>query len=72
MKDKTLREVLFGSGAKMTKPVTRTQGIEFPVSKDGEKYRKYTYRKDDGFVLYLIEMIEKLEERIGVLEKKKK
>lgn len=72
MKDTTIREILFGSGVKLEKPIDRSQIITYPIAKNGERYRSYQYRKDDGFILCLIEMIEKLEERIGKLEVAKK
>lgn len=72
MKDKTLRAILFGDTAKLTKPTERSQKLEIPAAKYGEKYRRYEYRKDDGFILTLIEMIERLEDRVSALESKKR
>lgn len=72
MKDKTIREILFGVGSTVNKPKGRSSTMTFGAAKDGEKYRRYNYRNDDGFILTLIEMIEALEDRIKLLEKKKK
>lgn len=71
IKDKTLRAVLFGDTVELEFPKTRSQRITFPMAKDGDKDRTYAYRKDDGFILTLIEMIEKLEARVEALEKSK-
>jgi len=72
MKDKTLREVLFGSSIKMERPKTRGQIIEFPAANEDDKYRIYKYSKDNGFILCLIKKIEKLEDKILSLENIKK
>lgn len=72
MKDKVLRAVLFGPTAGMEMPKTRSQNITIPSGKDGQMARQYRYYRDDGFVLTLIEMIEKLEARLEVLEAKKR
>jgi len=72
-KDKAIREILLGktSGKNWFRPNSRTTSIEFP-SNGTEPHRNYLYMSDDGFILHLIRMIEKLEERIEVLETKKK
>lgn len=72
MKDKNLREILFGEGFEAAPVKHRQQVFSFPAVEVEEKDRVYKYRKDDGFILTLIKMIEKLEDRISILEKKKK
>ena len=72
IKDKILRNVLFGRDANFNNDLSgRSKNIQFGIAKDGDKFRSYNYRNDDGFILTLIEMIEKLEEKVAILEKTK-
>lgn len=71
IKDKTLRAVLFGTKAEFSYPKNRTQHMTIPAKETGDKFRFYEFGGDDGFILFLIKMIEKLEDRIISLESKK-
>ena len=70
-KDNKLRKILFGNYVGFGKKIDRGSALEYQIAKNGDKYRLYKFRSDDGLFLCLIEMIEKLEERIKLLENKK-
>ncbi len=72
MKDKKLRAMIFGESAEMNgKMGSRSQTINIP-GLNGERYRSYTWGRDDGIFIVLIRMIEELEKRIDELERPKK
>ena len=61
-KDKTLRTVLFGKNTRIEYPKNKIQVFKYTDSSNERK--EIRYRGDDGFVLYLIARIEKLEQKI--------
>lgn len=71
MKDKKLRQLLWGSTFEIgTGKLERTSNLVYPAASNGEKFRQYRFRTDDGFILTIIQMIEKLEEKVEELENK--
>ena len=66
-KDKNLRAVLFGKTAIIEYPKNKLQMFEYTDSSNERK--EIRYRGDDGFVLYLIARIEKLEQKMEENEK---
>jgi hypothetical protein len=72
MKDSTLRKILFGRANKLQKPEDRASTFTFLSTGEEDKHRSYTYRNDDGIILFLIKRIEKLEDcKCKVLHHKK-
>lgn len=73
MKDKNFRKLMLGNTFKEIPPVDefRIVTLDFP-SNGVEKYRSCTYMAGDGFILHLIRMIEKLENRVTTLESNSK
>ena len=68
-KDKKLRTFIIGNSK--VNGVGHSRLTDFEIPSNGvEPYRKFTYMTDDGFLVQLIRMIEKLEKRIEVLESK--
>ena len=62
-KDKTIRAILFGKENELSMP-TRACIFKFPATEDDDKDREVRFPGNDGFFLYLIKRIEKLEEQI--------
>ena len=73
MKDKTLRKILAGNtSSDMYDPSdSRTTTWNFP-SNGIEARREITYPASDGLILYFIRRIEKLEDKVALLERKQK
>ncbi len=72
MKDKTVRAILFGKSTKVNYPNGRRTDFEFPSREDGDIYRSVMFSSEDGFILYLLKKIEKLEEQVMELKTNKK
>lgn len=67
-KDKTVRVTLFGTTTKLEESIhnSRVTTWNFPASgSDGDIERTVKYPTADGFILYLIKRIEKLEELVN-------
>ena len=63
MKDKLLRQLLFGNYEELGKRGSRGYTLTFPAKEEGDIERKIHYAGDDGILLYLIKKIEKLEKQ---------
>ena len=65
MKDKTLREQLFGNYRKMVKNPLKRRSIiwTYPANSEDEIERELHYPAADGLILYLVKRIEKLENK---------
>ncbi len=71
MIDKKLRALVFGAATKYENFTGKDRSQTWHLPSLGEEpYRSYTWGRDDGFVVVLIRMIEKLERRIAELENK--
>ena len=66
-----LKNCLLGDTAHIEGKRARVSIWEFPSVGEGDKMRHIEFPFADGFLLYLIKRIEKLEERVEKLEVKK-
>lgn len=64
---KKLANVLFGKYHNLDGNIRRSTTFTFPSKDDEDKFRTISYAGDDGFILYLIKRIEKLEEKVSKL-----
>lgn len=72
-KDKTIRALLFGNDATFNEQTKhRISTWTFPASSDEDVAREIKYPMADGFILYLIKRIEKLEAEVSTLKSKKR
>ena len=72
-KDKTVRGMLFGKHAKIDEKFdSRVSTWNFPAIDDSDTDREIKYPQEDGFILYLLKRIEKLEKQVAELLKTKK
>jgi len=63
MKDKLLRQLIFGRCDYLGEENKRSYALTFPPKDDDDKRREIRYSGDDGIILYLLKRIEKLEEQ---------
>jgi len=74
MKDKTLRQVIFGANhtGNATPKKSRTFTLTNPPRKEGEYTQEYIIESSEGIFCYLMNHIKELQKRLDKLEKKKK
>lgn len=72
MLSKKIKNLLFGKTSKLIsiKKVRSTTFI-FPALDNNDIERSIRFSTDDGFILYLIKRIEKLEDKVSDLQIKK-
>ena len=71
MKDKTLRQQLFGIHTMEDNPLKhRRTTWEIPAISEDDIDRKIFFPASNGLILYLIKRIEKLEKQINLLKRK--
>ena len=66
MKDKFLRQLIFGKYDTLGKIGKRGHTITFPKASEDDKERSFTFRGDDGLILAFLKRIEKLEKNLKV------
>ena len=67
MLSKTIRDILFGKNVILNKVEKSQRSITFtfPAVDDNDILREIKFSANDGFVLYLIKRIEKLENKVN-------
>ena len=70
-KFKRLQSLLFGSYFNFPSKLTRNAQWNFPAKDDDDTTRRFNIASDDGFILYFIKRIEKLEKSVEDLETKR-
>ena len=63
IKDKPLRNILFGKHTLNEKPLGRSVTISMPAKDSEDIYREISFAGDDGLILALIKRIEALENK---------
>lgn len=73
-KDKKFRLFFFGKNGNGLDSITdkeRSTTVMIESAKAGEPHRHFKFRTDDGFIIHLLEQIEKLNERLNEIENAK-